>query len=83
MGQVLEAADGAFNTLLELGFASAIRREYEWRISRGEPTRNLDAFAHLTQRPTGSTDPAAPTESKDSADSTDTTHSTGSTDPVS
>lgn len=82
MGQVLEAADGAFNTLLELGFASAIRREYEWRISRGEPTRNLDAFAHLTQRPTGSTDPAAPTESKDSADSTDTTHSTGSTDPA-
>ncbi|MGW2050430.1 YbjN domain-containing protein [Streptomyces sp. NPDC001858] len=52
MGQVLEAADGAFNTLLELGFASAIRREYEWRVSRGEPTRNLDAFAHLTQRPT-------------------------------
>ncbi|MEV1067979.1 YbjN domain-containing protein [Streptomyces sp. NPDC050263] len=52
MGQVLEAADGAFNTLLELGFASAIRREYEWRVSRGESTRNLDAFAHLTQRPT-------------------------------
>ncbi|KUN79952.1 YbjN domain-containing protein [Streptomyces griseoruber] len=51
LGQVLEAADGAFNTLLELGFASAIRREYAWRVSRGEPTRNLDAFAHLTQRP--------------------------------
>lgn len=27
LGQVLEAADGDFNTLLELGFASAIRRE--------------------------------------------------------
>ncbi|MBC9729839.1 YbjN domain-containing protein [Streptomyces sp. TRM68367] len=51
LGQVLEAADGSFNTLLELGFASAIRREYEWRVSRGESTRNLDAFAHLTQRP--------------------------------
>ncbi|MDN0194241.1 YbjN domain-containing protein [Streptomyces sp. S.PNR 29] len=51
LGQVLEAADGAFNTLLELGFASAIRKEYEWRVSRGESTRNLDAFAHLTQRP--------------------------------
>ncbi|MEU1517947.1 YbjN domain-containing protein [Streptomyces sp. NPDC005811] len=50
LGQVLEAADGAFNTLLELGFASAIRREYAWRVSRGEPTRNLDAFAHLTQQ---------------------------------
>ncbi|GAA2776934.1 YbjN domain-containing protein [Streptomyces rameus] len=51
LGQVLEAADGAFNTLLELGFASSIRREYEWRVSRGESTRNLDAFAHLTRRP--------------------------------
>ncbi|MDQ1046635.1 YbjN domain-containing protein [Streptomyces sp. V4I2] len=49
LGQVLEAADGSFNTLLELGFASAIRKEYEWRVSRGEPTRNLDAFAHLTR----------------------------------
>jgi hypothetical protein len=51
LGQVLEAADGAFNTLLELGFASAIRKEYAWRVSRGESTRNLDAFTHLTQRP--------------------------------
>ncbi|WP_327717865.1 YbjN domain-containing protein [Streptomyces sp. NBC_00490] len=51
LGQTLEAADGSFNTLLELGFASAIRKEYEWRVARGEPTRNLDAFAHLTQRP--------------------------------
>ncbi|WP_329120656.1 YbjN domain-containing protein [Streptomyces sp. NBC_01465] len=51
LGVVLEAADGSFNTLLELGFARAIRREYEWRISRGESTRNLDAFTHLTQRP--------------------------------
>lgn len=49
LGTVLEAADGAFNTLLELGFASAIRREYDWRVSRGESTRNLDAFKHLTQ----------------------------------
>ncbi|KUM82614.1 MULTISPECIES: YbjN domain-containing protein [Streptomyces] len=50
LGQVLEAADGSFNTLLELGFAAAIRKEYEWRVARGESTRNLDAFAHLTQR---------------------------------
>ncbi|MGI5436218.1 YbjN domain-containing protein [Streptomyces shenzhenensis] len=52
LGQVLEAADGSFNTLLELGFAAAIRKEYAWRVSRGESTRNLDAFAHLTRRPT-------------------------------
>ncbi|WP_328872249.1 YbjN domain-containing protein [Streptomyces sp. NBC_00287] len=50
LGQTLEAADGAFNTLLELGFASAIRKEYEWRTARGESTRNLDAFKHLTER---------------------------------
>ncbi|MET7369387.1 MULTISPECIES: YbjN domain-containing protein [unclassified Streptomyces] len=51
LGTVLEAADGAFNSLLELGFASAIRKEYAWRVERGESTRNLDAFTHLTQRP--------------------------------
>ncbi|MFG3022006.1 YbjN domain-containing protein [Streptomyces sp. NPDC048254] len=51
LGQVLEAADGAFNTLLELGFAAAIRKEYAWRVSRGESTRNLDAFTHLIERP--------------------------------
>jgi hypothetical protein len=50
LGQVLEAADGAFNTLLELGFASAIRKEHAWRVSRGESTRNLDAFKHLIER---------------------------------
>jgi hypothetical protein len=51
LGQVLEAADGAFNTLLELGFATAIRKEYAWRLSRGESTRNLDAFTNLIERP--------------------------------
>ncbi|MER5548803.1 YbjN domain-containing protein [Streptomyces sp. CG4] len=51
LGQVLEAADGAFNTLLEMGFASSIRKEYAWRVSRGESTRNLDAFRHLIERP--------------------------------
>jgi hypothetical protein len=51
LGSVLEASDGAFNTLLELGFASSIRREYAWRVSRGESTRNLDAFSRLTREP--------------------------------
>ncbi len=44
LGSVLEASDGSFNTILELGFASSIRKEWEWRVSRGEPTRNLEAF---------------------------------------
>ncbi|MFF2943938.1 YbjN domain-containing protein [Streptomyces niveus] len=57
LGTVLEEADGSFNTLLELGFASAIRKEYAWRVSRGESTRNLDAFTHLT-RPAENPGPA-------------------------
>ncbi|MFE9659365.1 YbjN domain-containing protein [Streptomyces sp. NPDC005955] len=55
LGSVLEASDGAFNTLLELGFATSIRREYAWRVSRGESTRNLDAFTHLTRDTTPDT----------------------------
>ena len=44
LGSVLTYADESFNTILELGFASSIRKEWEWRISRGESTRNLEAF---------------------------------------
>ena len=44
LGAVLEYSDGSFNTILELGFAASIRKEWEWRVSRGEPTRNLEAF---------------------------------------
>ncbi|WP_425604775.1 YbjN domain-containing protein [Actinomycetospora termitidis] len=47
LGQVLEAADGDFNTLIELGFATSIRREWAWRESRGESLANLRAFQHL------------------------------------
>lgn len=47
LGSVLEAADGDFNTFLELGFASSIRREYAWRSEHGESTANLKAFEHL------------------------------------
>lgn len=46
-GQVLEAVDADFNTLLELGFAESIRREWKWRVSRGESLNNLRAFEHL------------------------------------
>jgi len=47
LGQVLEAVDSDFNTLLELGFRSSIQKEWEWRVSRGESLQNLRAFAHL------------------------------------
>jgi len=44
LGSVLSYADESFNTILELGFASSIRKEWDWRTERGESTRNLDAF---------------------------------------
>jgi len=47
LGQVLEAVDNDFNTLLELGFRSSIQKEWAWRIERGESLKNLEAFAHL------------------------------------
>jgi Putative bacterial sensory transduction regulator len=47
LGSVLDAADGDFNTFLELGFAASIRREYAWRTANGESTANLKAFEHL------------------------------------
>lgn len=49
LGQVLEAADGDFNILLEIGFASSIRREWAWRTTRGESLANLAAFRHLVE----------------------------------
>lgn len=49
LGQVVEAADGDFNTLLEIGFASSIRREWDWRVARGESLGNLAAFEHLVR----------------------------------
>lgn len=47
IGAVLQYSDSAFNPLLELGFTSAIRREWAWRVSRGESLANLKAFEHL------------------------------------
>lgn len=49
LGQVLDAADGDFNTLLELGFSTSIRREWAWRTDRGESLANLKAFEHLIE----------------------------------
>ena len=47
LGSVLQYADESFDTLLEIGFASSIRREWEWRQKRGESTANLQAFARF------------------------------------
>ena len=47
LGAVLQYSDSSFNPLLEMGFSSAIRREWAWRVSRGESLANLKAFEHL------------------------------------
>jgi putative sensory transduction regulator len=44
LGSALTYADESFNTILELGFATSIRKEWDWRIANGESTANLDAF---------------------------------------
>ncbi|HEY9393874.1 YbjN domain-containing protein [Nocardioides sp. NBC_00850] len=50
LGSVLTYADESFNTILELGFASSIRKEWEWRKLRGESTANLEAFRGWLER---------------------------------
>lgn len=47
LGVIVANSDAAFNTLIELGFRSSIEKEWAWRTSRGMPTDNLQAFAHL------------------------------------
>jgi hypothetical protein len=47
LGCVLSYADENFDTALELGFASSIRREWAWRAKRGESLANLRAFARF------------------------------------
>jgi hypothetical protein len=48
LGCVLSYSDDNFDQALMLGFASSIRREYAWRVKRGESLANLQAFARLT-----------------------------------
>ncbi len=50
LGSVLTYADESFNTILELGFATSIRKEWEWRKLRGESTKNLEAFRGWLER---------------------------------
>ncbi len=47
LGCVLSYSDDNFDTALELGFASSIRREWAWRAKRGESLANLRAFARF------------------------------------
>ncbi|MFF4773273.1 YbjN domain-containing protein [Microtetraspora fusca] len=47
LGCVLTYSDESFDRALELGFASSIRKEWEWRVKRGESLANLQAFARF------------------------------------
>jgi hypothetical protein len=48
LGCVLTYSDETFDQALMIGFASAIRKEYSWRVKRGESLANLRAFTRLT-----------------------------------
>jgi Putative bacterial sensory transduction regulator len=54
LGCVLSYSDENFDQALMLGFASSIRREYEWRVKRGESLANLRAFTKVTGQDDGS-----------------------------
>ena len=51
LGCVLSYSDENFDQALRLGFASSIRREWAWRVKRGESVANLQAFASLADPP--------------------------------
>ncbi len=47
LGSVLSYADDNFDAMLEIGFATSIRKEWQWRVKRGESLANLQAFARF------------------------------------
>ena len=49
LGVVLEAADAHFNELLAIGFLTSMQKEWDWRVSRGESLRNLEAFRSVLE----------------------------------
>jgi hypothetical protein len=49
LGALLSVADSSFNELLTLGFLESMKREWKWRLERGESTRNLEAFRSLLE----------------------------------
>ncbi|HEX5595328.1 MAG TPA: YbjN domain-containing protein [Micromonosporaceae bacterium] len=61
LGAVLTYADESFDPMLEIGFGTAIRREWQWRVKRGESVANLQAFAHLFE-PSAQPEPAGSDE---------------------
>jgi hypothetical protein len=60
LGCVLTYADETFDQALMLGFGSAIKKEYAWRVKRGESLANLRAFGRLTGADDGDGDGPGP-----------------------
>lgn len=53
LGAVLEYSDGMFDQILQLGFGTAIRKEWAWRAKNGESMANLAAFRDFVMRTSG------------------------------
>jgi hypothetical protein len=66
LGCVLSYSDDNFDAALMIGFASAIRKEWAWRLKRGESVANLRAFARLANA--SASEPALATEPGPAAD---------------
>jgi hypothetical protein len=56
LGCVLTYSDENFNAALAIGFASSIRKEWAWRVKRGESLANLRAFARFADPAPGEAD---------------------------
>jgi hypothetical protein len=59
LGCVLTYSDENFNPALAIGFASSIRKEWAWRVRRGESLANLRAFARFAGPGPGEADGGA------------------------
>jgi hypothetical protein len=66
LGCVLSYSDENFDAALMIGFASAIRKEWAWRLKRGESVANLRAFARLAN--SADNEPALAAEPEPAAD---------------
>jgi hypothetical protein len=80
LGCVLSYSDENFDAALAIGFASSIRKEWAWRVKRGESLANLRAFAALAdpethaaganpEEPAAGANPEEPAAGADARDS--------------
>ncbi|WP_413333544.1 YbjN domain-containing protein [Brevibacterium sp. GP-SGM9] len=80
LGAMLATADSAFNELLLIGFLTGMKKEWAWRISRGESTRNLAAFEDVLSGPDNEFLGAESEQSPEFPESPEPPESAGSTE---